>query len=68
MIELPAGDASHAKIYLGPRLYGQNADLVPVTLQFVDNRHDHHPDMLVLFQGTRLVFHNTQGTFQPGGS
>jgi len=65
IIELPAGDASHAKIYLGPHLYGPDADLVAVTLQFVDSRHDHHPDMLVLFQGTQLVFRNTQGTFQP---
>ncbi len=65
IIELPGGDASHAKIYLGPHLYGPNADLVPVTLQFVDRRHDGHPDMLVLFQGERLVFRNTQGTFQP---
>jgi hypothetical protein len=66
VIELPGGDATHAKIYLGPRLYGPGAALVPVTLQFVDRRHDHHPDMLVLFQGMQLVFHNTQGSFEPG--
>jgi hypothetical protein len=68
IIELPGGDASHAKIYLGPRLYGPHADLVPVTLQFVDRRHDHHPDMLVLFQQTQAIFHNEQGTFQPSSS
>ncbi len=65
VIELPGGDASHAKIYLGPHLYRPDADLVPVTLHFVDRRHDDHPDMLVLFQGTQLVFRNAQGTFQP---
>ncbi len=65
VIELPGGDASHAKIYLGPHLYGSHADLVPVTLRFVDTRHDHHPDMLVLFQGTQLVFRNARGTFEP---
>ncbi len=65
VIELPGGDASHAKIYLGPHLYGPHADLVPVTLQFVDTRHDHHPEMVVLFQGEQVVFRNTQGTFQP---
>ena len=31
VIEFPAGDATHAKIYLGPHLYGSEADLVPVT-------------------------------------
>lgn len=63
VIEVPGGDASHAKIYLGPHLYGADASLVPVTLQFVDNRHDRQPDMLVLFQGSQMVFHNAQGTF-----
>ena len=38
VIEFPGGDATHARIYLGPHLYGSNASLVPVTLQFVDSR------------------------------
>jgi hypothetical protein len=63
VIELPAGNAAQAKIYLGPRLYGPQADLVPITLQFVDPRHDHQPDMIVLFQGLQVVFRNTQGSF-----
>jgi hypothetical protein len=63
IIDLPAGDASHAKIYLGPHLYGQSADLVPVTLQFVESRQTHHPDMVVRFQGQQLVFRNAQGSF-----
>ena len=63
VIEFPAGDATHAKIYLGPHLYGSNADLVPVTLQFIDSRHDRHPDMLVQVQGEQIVFHNLQGSF-----
>ncbi len=66
VIDFPAGDASHAKIYLGPRLYGPGADLVPVTLQFVDSRHDGHPEMLVLFGGEQAVFQNTQGSFHAG--
>jgi hypothetical protein len=52
-------------VYLGPQLYGDNADLVPVTLQFVDTRHDHHPDMLVVFGENHLAFRNEQGTFRP---
>ena len=65
IIELPGGDAAHARIFVGPHLYGQNADLVPITLQFVDTQHNHHPDMLVVFQGTRLTYRNERGTFQP---
>jgi hypothetical protein len=65
IIELPGGDAAHARIFVGPHLYGQNADLVPITLQFVDTKHNHHPDMLVVFQETQLVFRNAQGTFEP---
>jgi hypothetical protein len=63
IIELPAGDASHAKIYLGPHLYGPDAALVPVTLQFVESQHPHQPDMVVLFQGQQVVFRNAQGSF-----
>jgi hypothetical protein len=63
VIEFPAGDATHAKIYLGPHLYGSNADLVPVTLQFIDSRHDHHPDMIIQVQGEQVIFRNLQGSF-----
>ena len=63
VIEFPGGDATHAKIYLGPHLYGSSADLVPVTLQFVDSRHDHQPDMVVQVQGQQLLFRNAQGAF-----
>jgi hypothetical protein len=63
VIEFPGGDATHARIYLGPHLYGSNADLVPVTLHFIDSHHDHHPDMIVQVQGEQMVFLNAQGSF-----
>lgn len=63
VIEFPGGDATHARIYLGPHLYGANADLVPVTVQFIDSHHDDHPDMIVLVQGEQMVFRNAQGSF-----
>jgi len=63
VIDLPAGDASHARIYLGLNLYGPDASLGTVTLQFVDSRHTHQPDMVVLFQGQHMVFRNIAGTF-----
>ncbi len=65
IIELPGNNASRARIFMGPKLTGPNADRVPVTLRFVDTRHNHQPDMIVDFQGTSVVFTNTNGTFRP---
>ncbi len=49
IIELPGGDATHARMYVGPHIYGPGADLVPVTVRFVEGVQPHHPDMLILF-------------------
>ena len=65
VIEFPGGDASHARIFLGPQLFTSNSDLVVVTLRFVDVNGDHKPDMVVNFQGSQVVFINDQGTFRP---
>jgi hypothetical protein len=65
IIELPGGDASHARIYIGPQLYGSDADLIPVTLSFIDVNSDKKPDMIITFQGTHVVFINDQGGFRP---
>ncbi len=64
IIEFPGGDATHAKIYLGPQLYGSDADRVPVTLQFLKTNQLHHPDILLRVQGSPIAFHNTGTTFQ----
>src|SRR5229473_3044742 len=61
VIEFPGGDASKARIYLGPQLFGNSEDLVPVTLSFVDVSSNHLPDMIVHFQNTRIVFINEIG-------
>ncbi len=65
VIEFPGGDASHARIFMGPQLFTANSDLVVVTLRFIDVNGDHKPDMIVNFQGTQVVFMNDQGTFRP---
>ena len=75
VIEFPGGDAVHARIYLGPQLYGSGSDLVPVTLSFVDVSGHHQPDMLVHlhYKGwfgfsdseQQLVYINEQGSFRP---
>jgi hypothetical protein len=64
VIEFPGNDATHARIFLGPQLFGSDADLLPVTLQFVDTNHNHYPDMLVHIGNNTIRFHNTHQTFQ----
>jgi hypothetical protein len=61
IIELPGRDATRARIFMGPQLYGPGADLVPVTLQFVAARGSHTPEMHILFQHTQIVFRNEGG-------
>jgi len=65
IIEFPGGDATHARIYLGPQLYGPDADVVPVTLSFTDVNGDHRPDMVLHFQGNQVIFINEAGKFRP---
>src|SRR5579884_183463 len=52
VIEFPGGDATHARVYNGPQLYGANADLTVVTLTFVDVNGDNKPDMIINFQNS----------------
>ncbi len=75
VIELPGGDGSKARIYLGPQLYGTDANVVPVTLSFVDVNGHHRPDMIVHFHyrgwlgfsdsEQKLVYMNENGSFRP---
>jgi hypothetical protein len=65
IIEFPGGDGTKARIYIGPQLYGNGSDLAPVTLSFVDINGNHHPDMIVHFQNTQIVFVNENGGFRP---
>jgi hypothetical protein len=69
IIELPGGDATRAKTYVGPKLSGDGADLVPVTLQFVERPHDHVSDMIVRCGDIEVKYHNVDGAFipQPAG-
>jgi hypothetical protein len=63
VIELPGGDASHARIYLAGALLGPDADLVPVTLAFRDVNGDGKLDMIVMAGTVQYVFLNEQGQF-----
>jgi hypothetical protein len=65
VIELPAGDAQHAKEYVGPILLGDGQDLAVVTLSFADVNGDGKPDMLVHVDQTQIVFLNDGNGFRP---
>ncbi len=65
IIELPHGDAAHARIYKGPTLFSDNADLIPVTGEFkvVNGK----VEMLVHIQDQTIVYINDGTQFKPQG-
>jgi len=68
VFELPAGDPSKVRVFLGPILSGNGADQVVVTISFVDLDHDGTPDLVLRYGDTEEDFLNHDGTFQmPGG-
>jgi len=68
VIEFPGGDASKARIYIGPQLYGSGDNLIPVTLSFVDVSGKHLPDLIIHFQDSRIVYINENGGFRPANT
>jgi len=64
VFELLGGDPTKTRVYLGPQIAEPGADMVPVTIEFVDSHRTHYPDMVLHFQETQVVFHNVHGTFQ----
>jgi hypothetical protein len=65
VIEIPGGDPSKERVYLGPTIFSPDADLVPVTVSFEDVNGDGKPDMLIHIQGQTIVFLNTGTEFKP---
>ncbi len=65
VIEMPGGNATSARIFTGPQLFGPGNDLVPVTLSFADVLGNHKLDMIINVQGTQIVYINDKGTFRP---
>lgn len=54
IIEIPAGDASKAKIYIGPTLFSDNAPLIPVTGEF--RNVDGKEEMIVHIQNQEIIY------------
>jgi hypothetical protein len=65
IIEFPGGDATKARVYIGPTLIGSGQDLAAVTLDFRDVNGDGKLDMIVNVGGSHFVFINDNGTFRP---
>lgn len=65
IIELPHGDSAHARIYKGPTLFSDQADLIPVTGEFkvVNGK----VEMLVHIQDRTILYINDGTQFKPQG-
>jgi hypothetical protein len=64
VIEIPGGDPSRERVYVGPTIFSQNPELVPVTVSFEDVNGDGKPDMLIHIQGQTIVYLNNGSQFQ----
>ncbi len=65
VIELPGGDATKARVYLGPMLAGQDSDLDIVTVSFKDVNGDGKPDLILSVENAKYVYINDNGAFRP---
>ena len=63
VIELPHGDSAHARIYKGPTIFSDNADLVPVTGEFKEV--NGKMEMLVHIQDHSIIYVNDGTQFKP---
>jgi hypothetical protein len=64
-IELPGGDATQARSFQGPYLFGANEDLTPVMLTIEDANGDGANDVLLHVRREVVVFVNHEGSFRP---
>jgi hypothetical protein len=63
IIEIPGGDPSRSRIFIGPTLYGDGQDLTPVTGEIRDINGDGKPDLIVHIQNQQVIFINDGTTF-----
>ncbi len=65
IIEIPGGDATHMRVFLGPVLFGDGQDLTPITGEIRDVNGDGKPDLIVHIQNEQIIFLNDGTTFRP---
>jgi hypothetical protein len=65
IIEIPGGDATRTRIFLGPVLFGDGQDLTPVTGEIRDLNGNGKPDLILHIQNEQIVFLNNGTTFIP---
>lgn len=65
ILDFPAGDPTRAREFTVSSILGPNADLVVVTLRFVDINHNGKPDMIIDAGGAQTFLVNADGTFRP---
>jgi hypothetical protein len=65
IIEIVLNDPSKHKLYGGPQLTGQDADLLPATISFQDVNHNGLPEMLLSVDNTEYIFVNSPDGFKP---
>lgn len=63
IIEIPGGDASKTRIFVGPVLFGDGQDLTPVTGETRDVNGDGKPDLVVHIGDQQIVYLNDGTTF-----
>ncbi len=64
VIVCPASDCRKATVYLGPKLFGDSATSVPVTLSFQDSAHTGKLDMIVHVGDQQVIFLNNGTQFK----
>src|SRR5260370_13858793 len=63
VFELPAGDPTKVRVFLGPLLSGEDANQVVVTISFTDNDHDGTPHLILRYGDNQEVLYNKDRTF-----
>ena len=64
VVEFPGGDATQAKVYLGPTLIGPQSDLDIVSVSFKDVNGDGKPDLILSVDTTKYLYINDNGAFR----
>lgn len=65
IIQYPGNDTSKTRVIQGPKLFGKNAALAPVKVEFRDVNADGHVDLVANVDGQKLVYLNEAGNFRP---